>query len=146
MKKAMLLVAFYHLLCLILALLGEFMMNGPMLQSGFFADMAGAILCPIALAVAAWITSIKSETSLLKFYPGAAALTGGIGLVRGLVYSFSGGFSNINLSIVLSRFKGAMLILVISFILLTVWFLIFEMTRFLMNRPTKYNRLNKKSK
>lgn len=145
MRKAIMLTAFYHLLCLAAVILGE-PLHIPALQvGGLVADMIGAVICPIALAVTAGIIGIRDNSSVLKLYPGAAAVTGAVGLARGLIFAFSisSGMSNL-LKEALPGFAGAMRYLLISFIILTVWFIIFELTRFMMNRPSKYNRLGKK--
>ena len=143
MKKAIACVAFFHIVCFASALLGDLFRNAYMIIFGLMADMAGAVICPIALAVTAGITGIRSETSALKLYPSAAAVIGGIGLARGAIFALAGGVTGIVVKDVAHGFAGAMRYLIISFILLTVWFIIFEITRFMMNSGTKYNKRKK---
>ena len=143
MKKALTGVAIFHTLCFISAVAAQFMQNGSIMATALMADIIGAVLCPIALAVAAGFIGIKNERPVLKLYPGAAATIGGVGLVRGIIFAMAGTPGGINAALV--RFAGAMRYLLISFILLTVWFIIFEVTRLLMSRGTKYNKPRKKS-
>lgn len=139
MRKTIALVAFFHLLCFASLIFAQLTKNQQIMSTAFYADMIGALICPIVLAVVAGITAISGKFSALKLYPGAASVIGGIGLGRGILFVFA------MRATPFAGFSGAMRYLLFSFILLTVWFIIFELTRFMFSRGTKYNRPRKKS-
>lgn len=136
MKKAIWGVSLFHVLCFVSILIGQTMKNQIIILTAMWLDLAGAVVCPLVLAIVGGIFGIVNQISVLKLYPAAASCIGGVGLARGVLFFV---FSS------LQGFAGAMKYLLISFIMMTIWFIIFELTRFLMNKPTKYNKPQKKS-
>ena len=138
MKKALYSTLFYHALCLFSVISGHLLKNNSIMIISFWADIAGAVVFPLIISVAAMVISVREDSRVLKLYPNAAATVGVVGLARGILFFTAGG---------LSGFRNAMIYLLFSFILLTVWFLIFEISSGFMNRGTKINRkITKKRK
>lgn len=142
MKKVICGVVLFHVLCFVSMIISNFMQNQSIMAAAFKADIIGAVVCPMILAVAGGISGLRNELSVLKFYPNSAAAVGGIGLVRGVIFAAASIASGT--AAMAAAFAGAMKYLLVSFILLTVWFIIFEATRYIMSRGTKYNKAAKK--
>lgn len=138
MKKALNITLFYHALCLFSVISGHFLKNNSIMIMAFWADAAGAVILPLIISTVAMVASARGEAQVIKLYPNAAATEGIVGLARGILYFLASG---------LGGFKLAMTILLISFLLLTLWFLLFEISSRMMNRGTKINsRITKKRK
>lgn len=137
MKKAITGVILFHALCYVSMIIANFAGNNSVLSLAFGLDFIGMIVCPLILAVVGGVCGIKDNISVLKFFPSAAAAIGAAGLARGVLFFVVSSASG---------FAGAMKYLLISFILLTIWSMIFEVTRFLMNKETKYNKIDKKKR
>ncbi len=135
MKKAISGVLLFQAVCFVSMIFGHFAGSRQITATAFGLDMVGMILCPMALAVVGGLSGIRDNVSVLKAFPSMAATMGGIGLARGILFFAVSKWAG---------FAGAMKYLLISFVLLTIWTLIFELTRFLMNKETKYNRTKKK--
>ncbi len=131
MKKVIIFTYFYHALCFISMLFGQFTQNGRMVSIFWMADIGGAFVMPLVIAVAAMIFGLKDGQRVIRLFPNSAAAVGAVGLVRAVLFFFINGKNG---------FKAAMTYLLISFLLLTLWFLIFEISSGLMNRSTKINR------
>lgn len=129
-------VALFQALCFLGMALGQALGNNSIVASMFGLDLVCVVICPLVLAAAGGISGIMNGISVLKNYPAAAACIGAIGLVRGVVFFTASSVAG---------FVGAMKYLLVSFVLMTIWFLIFELTRFLVNKPTKYNKPKKRS-
>ncbi|MGN1097789.1 MAG: hypothetical protein ACI4SS_02710, partial [Clostridia bacterium] len=124
----------FQILCYISMILGHIMSSGTIIYAAFVGDIIGAVMCPMALAITAMVVGLRDEKRVIRMYPNAAAATGATGLIRGALFLIVSG---------LSGFVGAMKYLVISFLLLTLWFLIFDVSANTLNKGTKFNR-NKK--
>ncbi len=135
MKKAISGVLLFQAICFVSMIVGNFAGSKQIIATAFGLDLAGIILSPMVLAVVGGISGIRDNVSVLKAFPSMAATVGGVGLARGALFFAVSKWAG---------FVGAMKFLLISFVLLTVWTLIFELTRFLMNKETKYNRTKKK--
>ncbi len=131
MKKALFSAIFFHVLCYISMIAGHFMKNSRILGAGFYGDFIGVILCPMIIAVAAMAIALRDEKKVIGMYPNAAAAIGGIGLGRGLLFFCVMGPAG---------FAGAMKYLVLSFLILTLWFIIFEFSAGMLSKKTKFNR------
>ena len=134
MKKAIYFTYLYHAICFVSMAVGQFMKNGAIVRFSWTADIAGAFLLPLLIAVVTMITSLRDEKRVITQYPAAAATIGAIGLARGVLFFFVSKVSG---------FLVAMRYLVISFLLLTLWFLIFEISSRMMNSGTKFTRKRK---
>ena len=138
MKKVLNVTLFFHALCLILVIFGNALKNNWLMIVPFWADVAGAVVFPLIISGAAMVSSLRGEARVIKLFPSAAATEGAVGLARGVLFFISNG---------LGGFKLAMTILLISFLLITLWFLIFEISSGMMNRGTKINtKITKKRK
>ncbi len=143
MKKAITIVSAFHVLCYALMLAGSAFKNGLMIGLAFALDIVGAVLCPIALSLMALMCSMRDENlRVIKLYPQCASTIGAIGLVRGILFFFVSASSGLKAGG--SAFVGAMKYLVISFLLLTVWFIIFELSSGTLKKNTKFNNRLKK--
>lgn len=111
------------------------------MNMAFIADILGAVVCPIILAVVGGISGIRGETSVLKYYIPAAAAVGAVGLARGIIFVAASGFESFSQATAV--FAGAMKYLLVSFLLLSIWFIIFEISRYIMSKGTKYNKVKK---
>ncbi len=143
MKKAITIVSAFHFLCYAFMITGNVFKNGSMMGLAFALDIVGAVLCPIALSLMALMCSMGDENlRVIKLYPQCASTIGAIGLARGIlffcVYAGSG------LKAGGSAFVKSMMYLVISFLLLTVWFIIFELSSGALKKSTKFNNRLKK--
>ncbi len=145
MKKAVFCTALFHMVCFALMATSNLLRSQSLMNTAFLLDMVGAMICPILLAVVGGVSGIRDEVSVLKFYPPAAATVGAIGLARGLIFAFAVSSEAKSVKQIASVFAGAMKYLLISFLLLTIWFIIFEISRHIMNKGTKYNRVKKKT-
>ena len=131
MKKALFLTFFYHALCLFSVISGHLIKSNSIMIISFWADIAGAVIFPLIISAVAMAISVRDGTRVLKFYPNAAATEGMVGLIRGLLFLLVSGLTGL---------KQAMTCLLISFLFLTMWFLLFEISSRMMNRGTKINR------
>ena len=131
MKKSIYFTYFFHALCFISMIAGQFSRNGNMVSISWMADIGGAFLLPLVIAVMAILTALSDEQRVIRLYPAAASSIGAIGLVRAILFFFISGKTGI---------LAAMTYLLISFLLLTLWFLIFEVSLNFMNKGTKINR------
>ncbi len=142
MKKVITLSLIYHFLCYVSLAASHFMKSQAVMNSAALLDYVGAVMWPMALAGAAFVFSLRDETTVVKHYPSAAAAVGGAGLARGFLYAAA--TAKTGFDKMAAAFAGAMKPLVISFILLTMWFIIFEVSRMLMTKSTKYNKKPRK--
>ena len=131
MKKVLSIAVFYHAVCLFSVIAGHFLKNNSIMILSFWADVAGAVIFPLIISAVAMVVSMRDGTRVLKLYPNAAATEGVIGLARGLLFFLASGPTG---------FKQAMMCLLMSFLFLTMWFLLFEISSGMMNRSTKINR------
>lgn len=129
-------VTLFQVLCFLGMVLGQAMGNNSIVASMFGLDLVCVVICPLVLAAVGGMSGIASDVSVLKNYPAAAACIGAVGLARGALFFKASSVAG---------FVGAMKYLLVSFVLMTIWFLIFELTRFLVNKPTKYNKPKKRS-
>ncbi len=134
MKKAVITVTFFHALCYISMIAGHFLKSSKIMGTAFIGDIIGSVVCPMVLAAAAMAIALSREKRVLKMYPSAASAIGAVGLARGILFFFVQGAAG---------FIGAMRYLVLSFLILTLWFIIFELSSGMLNKGTKFNRRKK---
>ena len=131
MKKVLIVTYIYHAVCFAAMLTGQLARIGQLVSTAWMADVAGAFVLPIAMAAAAMMSALRTGQRVIRLFPNAAAAVGVTGLVRAALFFFVNGKNG---------FLAAMIYLLISFLLLTLWFLIFEVSSNLMNKSTKINR------
>lgn len=101
-------------------------------------DMAMAVFVPLYLAVVATIFSFAEEKRVIIQYRFASLIVGIIGVLRIAVFLLSGS------SDPLRTLRTAAMYTVVSFAVLTLWFVIFEVTYNMMHRDTRFTRKKKK--
>lgn len=131
MKKIIYFTYMYHAVCFVSMTAGQFTENSGLIRASWMADIGGTFVLPLVIAVMAMVSALHDEQRVIRFYPPAAAAVGAVGLARSILFFFVGGKNG---------FIAAMTYLIISFLLLTLWFLIFEISYGFMNRGTKINR------
>ncbi len=135
MKKAIYFTYLYHAVCFISMIFGQLTKNETMIKVSFFGDIAGAFALPLLIAAVAMALSVRDQKRVILQYPQAAAAIGVIGLARGIIFFFVSAKNG---------FMGAMMYLVISFLFLTMWFAIFEISSRFMNSGTKFTKKKRK--
>lgn len=135
MKKAIYFTYLFHGLCFVSMVSGQVMKSNGIIRVSWMADIAGAFILPLVMAVVAMALSLQDETRVIIKYPQAAAAVGAVGLARGILFFFVNGKNG---------FLTAMGYLLISFLFLTMWFLIFEISSKFMNSGTKFTKKKKR--
>lgn len=130
MKKVICFTCIFHLLCFVSMIFGQVARNEQMVRLSWMADIGGTFVLPLAIAVAAMVTALGGGLRVIRLFPNAAATVGAIGLARAVLFLTIDGATG---------FRAAMMYLLISFLMLTLWFLIFEISSNLMNKNTKIN-------
>ncbi len=131
MKKVLIVTYFYHSVCFVAMFTGQLARVSRLVSTSWMADLAGTFVFPLALAAAAMVTSLRGGRRVIRQFPNSAAAIGIVGLLRAALFFFVQGKYG---------FLAAMKYLLISFLLLTLWFLIFEISSNMMNKSTKINR------
>ena len=139
MKKAIYFAYLYHAICFISMLFAQFKKSARMVLIFKFGDVIGIFAFPLLIAVVAMVLSFRDQKRVLIQYPQAAVATGIIDLIRCIV----GGIMSFSVS-VKAGFLSAMVYLVVSFLLLSMWFLIFEISSKFMNGGTKFTKKKKR--